>query len=31
MPISICKVPSRAKHIEVEVIPADWQLYIEIH
>ncbi len=28
MPIDIRKVPSRAKRIEVEIIPAEWQLYI---
>lgn len=28
MPIDIRKVPSRAKRIEVEVIPAEWQMYI---
>lgn len=28
MPIDIRKVPTRAKRIEVEVIPAEWQLYI---
>lgn len=28
MPIEIRKVASRAKQIEVEVIPAEWQDYI---
>jgi hypothetical protein len=28
MPIEIRKVPTRAKRIEVAVIPAEWQLYI---
>jgi len=28
MSIDIRKAPSRAKRIDVEVIPAEWQLYI---
>jgi hypothetical protein len=28
MPISIRKVPTRIKRIAVEVVPAEWQLYI---
>lgn len=28
MPIDVRKVRSRAKRIEVEVIPAEWQVYI---
>ena len=28
MPIDIRKVPTRTKRIEVEIIPAEWQLYI---
>ncbi len=28
MPIDIRKVPSRTKRIEVDVIPAEWQVYI---
>jgi len=31
MPIDIRKVPSRAKRIDVEIIPAEWQLYIATH
>lgn len=29
MPIAIEFVPSRPKKIAVDVVPADWQLYIE--
>lgn len=28
MPIAIQFVPSRTKQIAVDVVPADWQLYI---
>lgn len=28
MSIDIRKIPSRIKRIEVEVVPAEWQLYI---
>ena len=28
MSIDIRKVPSRAKRIMVEIVPAEWQLYI---
>jgi hypothetical protein len=28
MPISVRKVPSRAKRVEVEVVPADWLTYL---
>ena len=28
MPIDIRKVPSRTRRIEVEIVPAEWQLYI---
>ena len=28
VPIDVRKVPTRAKRIAVEVIPAEWQLYI---
>lgn len=28
MPITVRKVPSRATRIEVDVVPAEWQLYI---
>lgn len=28
MPIDIRKVPSRTTRIEVEIVPAEWQLYI---
>lgn len=28
MPITVRKVPGRAKRIEVAVVPAEWQLYI---
>ncbi len=28
MSITIRKVPSRAKRVEVDIIPAEWQLYI---
>lgn len=28
MPISVRKVPTRAKRIAVDVVPAEWQLYI---
>lgn len=28
MPITIRKVPTRAKRIEVDILPAEWQLYI---
>lgn len=28
MSIDIRKVPSRTKRILVEIVPADWQLYI---
>jgi hypothetical protein len=28
MPISVRKVPSRATRVEVEVVPAQWQVYI---
>lgn len=28
MPIAIRKVPTRAKRIEVDILPAEWQLYI---
>jgi hypothetical protein len=30
MPIAIEFVPSRRKKVAVEVVPADWQLFIEI-
>ena len=29
MPITVEFVPSRRKKIEVDVVPAEWQLYIE--
>jgi hypothetical protein len=29
MPIAVEFVPSRRKKIAVDVVPADWQLYIE--
>lgn len=28
MPIAVRKVPTRAKRIQVDVIPAEWQTYI---
>ena len=28
MSIGIRKVPSRTKRVEVEILPAEWQLYI---
>ncbi len=28
MPITVRKVPSRAKRVEVDVVPAEWQMYI---
>jgi len=28
MPIAIKFVPSRAKQVAVDVVPAEWQLYI---
>jgi hypothetical protein len=29
MPITVNFAPSRSKKIEVDVVPAEWQLYIE--
>lgn len=28
MPVDVLKVPSRARKIEVEVVPAEWQNYL---
>ena len=28
MPIAIRKAPSRAKRIEVDILPAEWQEYL---
>ncbi len=28
MPITIRKVPTRAVRVEVDILPAEWQLYI---
>lgn len=28
MPIAVRKVVTRPKRIEVDIVPADWQLYI---
>lgn len=28
MPITVRKVPSRAKRVTVDIVPAEWQLYI---
>lgn len=29
MPIDIRKVPTRAKKIAVEIVPAEWQTYLD--
>jgi hypothetical protein len=28
MPIAVRKVPTRAKRVEVDVVPAEWKSYI---
>lgn len=28
MPITVRKVPTRAKRVQVDVVPAEWQMYI---